>query len=343
MEEAEGWAEAVTAYCSQVGCTEQHFHTLAVTQYSLSRQVDIASLSRLINSSALRDQARLRAVSSEGAGAWLNVVPSKALNLVFEPREFTSLLRFWLGMPVFEAVCACPWCGVAQDRFGYHALTCKKTGLKVLRHNALREACLRHCELGGIEAEREAPGLFPGSSERPADVLLRASPALSKLKLPDFSGSQSVCLDFAVTHTLQTNYINRASVEAGAAAAGYEETVKDEKYSEECKKNGLKFVPMVMEVYGVWGQRASPVLKFIARAVANRKKLDEELATSYLHRTCSVVLQRHNAHALKASPPQESGRTDSGWTLASVVHDALLMLLTYRIYVLFHIPWCLGH
>ena len=144
---------------------------------------------------------------------------------MFEPREFTSLLRFWLGMPVFEAVCACPWCGVAQDRFGYHALTCKKTGLKVLRHNALREACLRHCELGGIEAEREAPGLFPGSSERPADVLLRASPALSKLKLPEFSGSQSVCLDFAVTHTLQTNYINRASVEAGAAAAGYEETV----------------------------------------------------------------------------------------------------------------------
>ena len=74
--------------------------------------------------------------------------------------------------------------------------------------------------------------------------------------------------------------------------------MKDEKYSEECKKNGLKFVPMVMEVYGVWGQRASPVLKFVARAVANRKNLDEELATSYLHRTCSVVLQRHNAHAL---------------------------------------------
>ena len=52
------------------------------------------------------------------------------------------------------------------------------------------------------------------------------------MKIPDFSGSQSVCLDFAVTHTLQTNYINRASVEAGAAAAGYEETVKEEKYAD---------------------------------------------------------------------------------------------------------------
>ena len=226
-------------------------------------------------------------------------------------------------------MCACPWCGVAQDRFGYHALTCKKTGLKVLRHNALREACLRHCELGGIEAEREAPGLIPGSSERPADVLLRASPALLKLKIPDFSGSQSVCLDFAVTHTLQTNYINRASVEAGAAAAGYEETVKDEKYLEECKKNGLKFVPMVMEVYGVWGQRASPVLKFIARAVANRKNLDEELATSYLHRGPPTP------QCPCSSPPQESGRTDSGWTLASVVHDTLLMLHYLHSYIYF--------
>ena len=301
-DEAAGYTEAEADFCARAGfAREQLQDELANTkqaQYRLSQHVDKASLSALIEGGALRDQARLRAVSSEGAGSWLTVVPSRGLNLVFAPNEFTSLLRFWLGMPVFDAVYACPWCGTAQDTFGYHALTCKKTGLKILRHNALRDTCLSQCALGGIEAESETPNLLPGSVERPADVLLRPSLEPSSLKIPNFSGSQSVCLDFACTHTLQFKTLKRASVEAGFAAADYEESVKDAKYAEECKQQGLLFVPMVVEVYGVWGKRALPVFKFITRAVANNKNLDPTLAETYLHRACSVVLQRHNAQAL---------------------------------------------
>ena len=157
---------------------------------------------------------------------------------------------------------------------------------------------MSQCALGGIEAESETPNLLPGSVERPADVLLRPSLEPSSLKIPNFSGSQSVCLDFACTHTLQLKTRKRASVEAGFAAADYEESVKDAKYAEECKQQGLLFVPMVVEVYGVWGKRALPVFKFITRAVANNKNLDPTLAETYLHRACSVVLQRHNAQAL---------------------------------------------
>ena len=142
--EAEGWDDAVADLCARVGCTPLQLGDVSLrgSQFRLSQLVDKATLSNLMENASLRDRARLRTVSSEGAGAWLNVVPSQDLNLVFEPREFTSLLRFWLGMPVLDGVCACPWCGQAQDRFGYHALTCRKTGLKVLRHNALREVCL---------------------------------------------------------------------------------------------------------------------------------------------------------------------------------------------------------
>ena len=183
-------------------------------------------------------------------------------------------------------------------------LTCKKTGLKVLRHDGLREVFLRHCVLGAVEAERETPDLLPDSNERPADVLLRASPNLSTLKILNFAGSAHACLDFAVTHTLQPKFIERASVSAGVAAAEYECKVKDKAYATKCNQNGLDFVPMVTECMG--GQRAKPVLKFVSRAVANRKNLDEDVAQTYLQRACSVVLQRHNAIALlRHRDPQE--------------------------------------
>ena len=291
---AEGWCEALRQFCTRSGWDEARA-AQASSQFVLSQAVDKATFSALVQSSSTFDRARLLAEASEGASSWLTVIPSSALNLVYDAREFTTLLRFWLGMPVFDSVCACPWCGVAQDCAGYHALTCKKTGLKVLRHNALRELFLHHCSLGGIEAERETPGLLPDSpGERPADVLLPSSFAI-----PNFD-SQPICLDFAVAHTQQNKYILRASVKSGAAAADYEENVKDKKYADECQKQGLRFVPMVVEVFGAWGEKAAPIIKFICRAVANRKGLDEDRADVYFRRACSVVLQRvrHNARAL---------------------------------------------
>ena len=80
--------------------------------------------------------------------------PSTALNSTFDPRECTTLLRFWLGMPVYEQQCA--WCGACQDPHGYHSLVCKKTGLKVKRHNGLREVANqihRTCVEPGIAAQ----------------------------------------------------------------------------------------------------------------------------------------------------------------------------------------------
>ena len=93
-------------------------------------------------------------------------------------------------------------------------------------------------------------------------------------------------------------------------AHGHEEKVKEEKYAEACKRQGLLFVPMVVEVFGVWGQKAQPIFKFITRAVANHKNLDEDLAVTYFQRSCSVVLQRHNARALLRHRDPNSATVD---------------------------------
>ena len=92
------------------------------------------------------------------------------------------------------------------------------------------------------------------------------------------------------THSQQTKFIKRASEVSGAAAEEYEQKFKDQKYAKVCEKQGL-------EVYGTWGKKAEPILKFISKAVANRKGMDEERAVAFLQQACSV-LQRHNVRAL---------------------------------------------
>ena len=143
--------------------------------------------------------ARLRAVSAEGAGLWLGVLPSRSLQHCFDNREFTTLVRWWLGLPVSVAVESCPGCGFAMGTDGYHALTCQTGGGLGVRHNALRDCFLRYCKMAGLEAKKEVAGLLPDSAARPADVLL--SP-LSSLFIRNLDSRRACCLDFAVTNTL---------------------------------------------------------------------------------------------------------------------------------------------
>ena len=157
-----GWFPALEDFCFRA-------HVLPDTvtgaqaplkQRQLSFAVDNHIFASLLSSSPLLHKARLLSVKAPGASAWLGVIPSPSLNQVFDSRQFTALVRWWLGLPVYARVSACPTCGVAMDLFGYHALTCRTGGSLGVRHNALREVFLHFCNTSGIRAERESPGLL---------------------------------------------------------------------------------------------------------------------------------------------------------------------------------------
>ena len=226
-------------------------------------------------------------MSGRGAGAWLGVIPSEALGYVLTPPEFTVLLKWWCGMAVFDSVLACPSCGCAMDRAGYHALTCRHAGSLGVRHNALREIFLDFLDRAGIEATREAPSLLPGSAARPADIFV-----------PNFAAAQPACLDFAVTHALQPNILQRASVCGGAAAEQHEVAVKEEKFGAECKAAGLLLVPMVVEVFGRWGEWSLEAFQLVSKAGASRASERVVAAGNHLRRSMSIGLQRLNARIL---------------------------------------------
>ena len=166
---AAGFSPAVDELCARSGLCAAAVCDPATphTQRFFSEAVDKHCFAALLAAAPQRDKARLLSVSGEGAGAWLGVIPSEALGYVLTPAEFTVLIKWWCGMDVFDAVFACPGCGTAMDKAGYHALSCRHMGSFGVRHNALRDKFLVFLSQAGIPAEREAPSLRPGSAARP--------------------------------------------------------------------------------------------------------------------------------------------------------------------------------
>ncbi len=118
--------------------------------------------------------------------------------------------------------------------------------------------------------------------------------------MPNFAGDKPACLDFAVTHTLQPNILQCASVCGGAAAAQYEVAVKENKFGAQCEAAGLILVPMVVEVFGRWGKRAQEGFALVAKACASRASEKVRAAGGHIRRSLSVGLQRLNARILLA-------------------------------------------
>ena len=83
-----------------------------------------------------RDKARLDLLGVQGAGAWLNAVPSKALCLYLGTRELLAALKYILGVAVYPREGPCLACGSPSDRFGDHSLGCSYQGERVYRHNS---------------------------------------------------------------------------------------------------------------------------------------------------------------------------------------------------------------
>ena len=138
-----------------------------------------------------RDHVRLACSQGPVSGEWLAVHPAPSLNTVITDRDFRSLCRWWLGLPLLADSSArvplCPLCATPVDIFGDHFVSCPKNG-PTARHNALRDAWAQVLVSGGISHAKEVATL---RRDRPADILLR-----------HWDKGKSVAVDFVVSHPL---------------------------------------------------------------------------------------------------------------------------------------------
>ena len=135
--------------------------TSPLHQKMLSTKVDNHLFNLLLGNSSPADRACLLSVSSPHAASWISVIPSEGLGLHLELSEFQVAIKWWLGLDTSSgAMCAlCP--GSVLDPLGHHALTCKRGGDVVSRHNKLRdtlaEACCRAHLIVKVESGRMQP------------------------------------------------------------------------------------------------------------------------------------------------------------------------------------------
>ncbi len=78
----------------------------------------------------------------------------------------------------------------------------------------------------------------------------------------------------------------------------YEVAVKDAKFGAEWKAAGLVLVPMVVEVFGRWGERLREAFQLVSKAGAHGASEKVAAAGNHLRRSMSVGLQRLNARIL---------------------------------------------
>eukprot|EP00731_Ephydatia_muelleri_P017587 Em0010g685a len=179
-----------------------------VHQRVLSKKLEDHQFSLLLEASSPADKARLLSVSAPHAASWLLVTPSPGLDLHLDPNELQISIQWWLGIDTARGS-SCSLCpGLALDRLGNHATTCKRGGDVVTRHNHLRNVIVEFCHRAHLGVRVESgSGITPDLSRtRPADVLVL-----------NWERGKHAALDITVTSPLIPSILTAASLSEGAA------------------------------------------------------------------------------------------------------------------------------
>ena len=252
-------------------------------KYTIDKKLKLS----LIQSLTLqRDKARLASLGLAHAGDWLNVIPSPILGLHVRPQEFRHFVLYRLGAPVYPPNGPCPACTKPSDMFGDHAIICGSHGERIARHNQLRDAIYQVAASSNLAPRKEENALLPGTSARPADVLI-----------PHWSGGRDTALDVTVVSPLLTDRVDQS-----VTTPGHTLTVafnnKCRHYLAACEAEGISFIPLPVETLGAWHKQAAEQLRKLARAQARSTGREEEECIRHLFQRLGVLLVKGNAALL---------------------------------------------
>ena len=286
----------------------QHLDDIDVPlrQHHLSLAIDESIYQQLLSSaSSTRARALAHSTALPHAGDWLNGVPSAALGLHLQDREFRCCLRYWLGIPLHSGPYTCPECQHTADEHGDHQVGCGGNGDRITRHNAIRDVLFSAAQSAALAPSREATGVVPDSLSRPADILL-----------PTWSRGRPAALDVHVISPLQQHTLHEASHTPGHALnVGVQRKLAS--HLAACRSAGVEFVPVVAETLGGLADDTIQTIKAIGRAISQRttssssSSLSSPSSTTQLFHCFAISLWRGNAclwlHRQPPLPPTVDG------------------------------------
>ena len=252
-----------------------------VTQKELSRKIDVKLQKSLADSfeGSDREQARLAALCLPNSSGYLNSIPSRKIGLHLKNHEFTTVIKYRLGIKLYPEGSKCPACHHTLDQFGDHLLHCSHGGLAILRHNVMCNQIFRLCQEGGLGPSREVPHLL-NNGRRPAD-----------LWVPFLDAGRPVAIDFTCVSQLRGDFLKR---EADYPVKFAHER-KERAVGAELRREGISFRPVAVSTFGNFHPEAIKLIQTLSRTKSIRLDLDEKKTFNQEMKILSCQLQRGNS------------------------------------------------
>ncbi len=269
-------------------CVEQHITLEQIEQHKkpqafLSEVVFKSQLQELLDNSKGVFKNVVHGGRLDGSFLWTTTVPGPGFKM--NPLVFRTALQLRTGHKIFDNSTMCP-CQKTSDVYGIHDSFCQKGGKLIRRHDLIRNTLANFCREALLSPTTEERGLLREDvGNRPADIFI-----------PDFNG-HGVCIDVTVVSSLKQD------AQAPGVNAAQAEDNKNQKYRDNCSKNGFHFIPFVIESLGGFGRQALTFLDKLAVMLAERKGMDVPKCATYLRRKINFVAIQATASVVACRLP----------------------------------------
>lgn len=259
--------------------------TLNKKQKELSKNLEAVLYQDYKGSLPHKDKARLLSEATKRSGAWLRVTPDYMHS--FSPREFTTLIKMWLGADVYPQDPSCRKCHKPMDTKGLHATICSTTGDRIQRHNAVNSVIFEYAKKGALNPFYGQLHLFgPNDNRLPADTFI-----------PNYQNNKQAAFDVGITHPHREDNVANSALIPNHAATKYR-LLKIKKYQEAANKVDLTLIPVCIETFGAIDPIAQEALEFILKAAGSRLDIKKADVAKAFYDDVSFILQKYNANMI---------------------------------------------
>jgi hypothetical protein len=245
-----------------------------------------------------RPMEKRRILRSAATGAWLSTLPSLLNGSDLSAEEFRDGVRLRLGLTPTSLPPRCDGCG---ERFTTeHAMSCRKGGLILHRHNDLVATWGQLCGQALSPSTVSDEPLIQTSQD------VRAAGANRTEPTPELRGDlachgfwtrgTTAIFDVRVTDTDAPSNRNTAP----AKVLLRHEKEKKDKYGALCIARRRTFTPLVFSVDGMHGVEATAASKRLASRLASKWKRSYSELCGFVRSRLSIALVRSASRCLRA-------------------------------------------
>jgi hypothetical protein len=235
------------------------------------------------NLSSDREKAMFLAASAPHTGDWLNALPIATCGLHLDDEAVRVGVALRLGLHLcVPHDCRC---GALVDAWGSHAMSCKHSSGRVIRHHSINDIVARSLTSAGVPLCKEPSGLFSDNAKRP-----------DGLTLVPWRGGKAMAWDSTISATLADSYVKASSTLAGSAAESAASR-KVVKYSD--IRSDIEFQPLSFESLGTVSESTASFISQLGHRLSS--VTGERKEEAFLWQRLSMCLQRFNAILLHQS------------------------------------------